>query len=77
MSARTHPTRDVTPGGNRGFSILRFLGFLVLFALAACQTFPRFTVEPLPHYEALFHHTSGWTGADGAYSTALGGNRFL
>ena len=77
MSARTHPTRDVTPGRNRGFPFLRFLGFLVLFALSACQTFPRFTVEPLPHYEALFQHTSGWTGGDGAYSTPLGGNRIL
>lgn len=55
----------------------RFLGVLVLFVLAACQTFPRFTVEPLPHYEALFERPSGWSGGDGAYSTALGSNRFL
>ena len=77
MSARTYTTRHATPGRNRVFPILRFLGFLFLFALAACQTFPRFTVEPLPHYEALFQHPSGWTGGDGAYSAALGGNRFL
>ena len=77
MSARTHPNRDATPGGNLVFSILRFLGLLAFLALAACQTFPRFTVEPLPHYEALFQHPSGWTGGDGAYSTALGGNGFL
>jgi hypothetical protein len=77
MSPRTYPTRDATPGGNLVFSILRFLGLLVLFALVACQTFPRFTVESLPRYEALFQHPSGWTGGDGAYSTALGSNRFL
>jgi len=77
MAARIYPTRESTPGGNKVFPFLRFLGFLVLFALASCQTFPRFTVERLPRYEALFQHTPGWTGADGAYSTALGGNRFL
>ena len=77
MTAGIYTTRDAMPGGNRGFSIIRFLGFLVLFALAACQTFPQFTVEPLPRYDALFQHPSGWTGGDGAYSTALGSNRFL
>lgn len=72
-----YPTRDSITGGDLFFSILRFLGLLVLFALVACQTFPRFTVEPLPCYEALFQHSSGWTGGDGAYSTALGSNKFL
>lgn len=57
--------------------MVRFPGFLVLFVLTACQTFPQFTVEPLPRYEALFQHPSGWTGGDGAYSTGLGSNRFL
>ncbi len=77
MTARTYPTRDATPGGNLVISILRSLGLLVLFALVACQTFPRFKVEPLPRYEALFQHPSGWIGGDGAYSAALGSNRFL
>jgi hypothetical protein len=77
MTAGIYTTRDAPPGGNRPFSKIRFLGFLVFFALAACQTFPRFTVEPLPRYEALFQHPTGWTGGDGAYSTALGSNRFL
>jgi hypothetical protein len=77
MLAKTYPPRDATPGGDPVFSVLRFLGLLVFFALVACQTLPRFTVEPLPLYEALFQHPSGWTGGDGAYSAALGSNRFL
>jgi hypothetical protein len=77
MPPATYPTRDATPGRGAGFSILRFLGLLVFFALVACQTPPRFTVEPMPGYEALFQHSSGWTGGDGAYSTALGSNRYL
>lgn len=66
-----------TPARNRVFSVVRFLGFLFLFALVACQPYPRLTVEPLPRYEALFQRLSGWTGGDGAYSTALGSDRFL
>jgi hypothetical protein len=77
MPARTYPTGEAIPGGKLVFSILRFLGLLVFFALSACQTFPRFTVEPLPRYEALFQNPSGWTGGDGAYSTALGSERIL
>ena len=77
MSTRTYPTCETTAGGERICPILRFLGLLVLFALASCQSFPRFTVESLPRYEALFQHPSGWSGGDGAYSTALGGNRIL
>jgi hypothetical protein len=32
---------------------------------------PMYSVEPLPEYDALFCRTKGWTGADGAYTTAL------
>ena len=77
MSPRTYPAHDTTPGRNLVFSIFRFLGLLVCLALVSCQTFPRFAVEPLPRYEALFEPRSGWTGGDGAYSAALGSNRFL
>ncbi|MGE5255733.1 MAG: DUF5005 domain-containing protein [Hyphomicrobiales bacterium] len=49
----------------------------MLFVLAACQTQPRFNVEPLPRYDALFQHTSGWTGGDGAYSTPLSEDRLV
>jgi hypothetical protein len=62
---------------SRFILLFRVLGFLVLFALVACQSFPRFTVETLPQYDALFQRTSGWTGGDGAYSAALGNNRLL
>jgi len=51
----------------------------VLFCLflTACQAQPRIRVEPIPHYDAAFERTSGWTGGDGAYSTTLGGERVL
>jgi len=55
----------------------RFLAFLFLSILTACQSGPRFTVETLPRYEAVFQRASGWTGGDGAYSAALGNDRFL
>ena len=57
--------------------MLRALTLLLCLFLTACQTQPRFRVEPLPHYDAAFEHTSGWTGGDGAYSAGLGRERVL
>jgi hypothetical protein len=31
----------------------------------------KYSVEPMPKYDALFTQEKGWTGADGAYSVAL------
>ena len=61
-------------GGRGGFC---FFIFLLLLFLTACQTQPRFTVEPLPRYDAAFERTSGWTGGDGAYSITLNDGRTL
>jgi hypothetical protein len=61
-------------GGQGGFLV--FL-LALLFILAACQTQPRFRVEPLPRYDAAFQQASGWTGGDGAYSVALADGRIL
>jgi hypothetical protein len=77
MPPGTYPTCDATPSRSPAFPLLRFLGLLVCLFLAACQTLPRFTVEPLPRYEAIFQNPSGWSGGDGAYSVALGSDRFL
>jgi hypothetical protein len=51
----------------------------LVLLLTACQAVrrPEFTVETLPRYEALFQRSTGWTGGDGVFSTALGGERFL
>ncbi|HSM88621.1 MAG TPA: DUF5005 domain-containing protein, partial [Desulfobacterales bacterium] len=61
-------------GGQGGFFLFVLIGLLFL---AACQAQPRLRVEPLPLYDAAFERTPGWTGGDGAYSTALGGERVL
>jgi len=61
-------------GGQGGFF---FFVLLLLLFLGACQAPLRLTVEPLPGYEAMFQSTSGWTGGDGAYSTALSDDRIL
>jgi hypothetical protein len=62
-------------GGRGGFFIFLSLFF---FLFSACRaSHPRFTVEPLPHYEAAFQRSSGWTGGDGAYSVALGRDQIL
>jgi hypothetical protein len=53
---------------------------VLLFLLAACtsQHHPqKFTVEPLPKYEALFQRDEGWTGGDGVFSVGLDPNRLL
>lgn len=81
---RVNPTRDrcseaarnppFGKGGQGGFS---FFVLIVLLFLSACQAQPRLRVEPLPLYDAAFERTSGWTGGDGATSTALGGDRVL
>jgi len=57
--------------------ISRFFFLLFIFFLTACQAQSRLRVEPLPHYDAAFERTSGWTGGDGATSTDLGGDRVL
>jgi len=57
--------------------MLRVLALLLCLFCTACQAVPRFRVEPLPLYDAAFERTSGWTGGDGAYSAALGGDRVL
>ena len=57
--------------------MLRALTLLLCLFLSACQAQPRLRVEPLLSYDAAFEITSGWTGGDGAYSVALGGERIL
>ena len=77
---RTQGSRVQGSKGPREKQPLIFLrGLTVLFCLflAACQTQPRIRVEPLPRYDAAFERASGWTGGDGAYSTALGEGRIL
>ena len=47
------------------------LFILVVLSVLACSTTPRFAVEPMPQYDALFSNSEGWTGGDGVYSAAL------
>jgi len=61
-------------GGQGGFFC--FIVLLLLF-INACQTQPRFTIEPLPRYDEAFERATGWTGGDGAYTVALGRGRVL
>ena len=37
----------------------------------ASASLPKFSIEPLPEYNALFYNEKGWTGADASYSVAL------
>ena len=56
-------------------AIRNLIAGLVLFGLLllGCASAPpmRYSVEPLPEYDALFTRTEGWTGADAVYSVAL------
>jgi hypothetical protein len=70
-AARTPPFGKGVQGG------FFFVILLVFFFLNACQTPPRFTVEPLPCYDAAFDRAAGWIGGDGAYTIALGPERIL
>jgi hypothetical protein len=45
--------------------------FLLLFVFSCSHVPPKFTVESLPNYEALFQRTQGWTGGDGVFSVRL------
>jgi hypothetical protein len=58
--------------------------FPLVVLLAACgrgspapPTVPGLTAQPWPEADALFHQDPQWLGADGAYSTDLGGGRVL
>ena len=44
---------------------------VILFVGMASGSEPRYSIELLPEYDALFTRTEGWTGADGAYSLPL------
>lgn len=46
------------------------LGMIILVGIASGSQ-PKYSVELLPEYDALFNRTEGWTGADGAYSLPL------
>jgi hypothetical protein len=52
-------------------SFIILLSVSILFGMCG-QPMPNVTVEPLPQYEVLFSNEDGWTGADGAYTVALG-----
>jgi hypothetical protein len=49
----------------------------LLLSAAACSAQPHVSVEVLPDYNALFERQDGWTGADGAYTVKLSGNRIV
>ena len=51
--------------------ILKAVCLFCLLLAAGCVLQPSVRVETLPAYDALFENSSGWTGADGAYSLAL------
>ena len=47
----------------------------VLFVCGgASASVPKYSVEPVPEYDALFYNEKGWTGADAVYSVALADN---
>jgi hypothetical protein len=68
---------ELEGSGKKQTHVLRALALLLCLFLTACLAQPRLRVEPLPHYDAAFERTSGWTGGDGAYSVDLGGGQVL
>jgi len=58
--------------------IIRILAIVsLLLPAAACSAQRHFSVEILQNYNALFQRQDGWTGADGAYTVKLSGDRIL
>lgn len=53
------------------------LVFLLPFFSTVFAQPPKIETEFLPHYDAAFARTSGWTGADGDYSVALSDDLIL
>lgn len=56
--------------------VLALTASLLVVPYAAASGEPT-TAEPLPDYDALFHHETGWTGADANVSVDLGNDRTL
>ena len=54
--------------------ITKFVLLLFLFCGCVFASLPKYSVEILPEYDALFYNEKGWTGADGSYSVALADN---
>ncbi len=52
-------------------SITKSVVFVLLFSVCSLASPPKYSVETMPEYDALFTKTDGWTGADGAYSLPL------
>jgi len=58
--------------------IIRILVIIsLLLPAAGCSAQRHVSVEGLPAYDALFQRQNGWTGADGAYTVKLAGDRIL
>ena len=51
--------------------IVELVLFGALLLSCASAPLPKYSVELLPEYDALFTRTEGWTGADAVYSVAL------
>ncbi|MBI4763393.1 MAG: DUF4185 domain-containing protein [Deltaproteobacteria bacterium] len=64
-------------GRRPGYRAVLVFVILLLSACAGQHHPPRFTVEPLPLYEALFQRDQGWTGGDGVFSVGLDPHRVL
>jgi len=60
---------------SRSMAVRNLVAKLVLLIVlpfgCASASLPKYSVEPLPEYNALFYNEKGWTGADGSYSVAL------
>lgn len=76
MALKRIPFRSKT-GLNRTTSMRLFvLTCLSLFCCASLHA-AQFSAEMAPELNAQFRTTNGWTGADGAYSIPLSGNKTL
>ena len=58
-------------------SFLKVLLFSFFVFLGGCADRPKFSVETVPEYNALFYRENGWTGADIAFSVPLTDNKTL
>jgi Domain of unknown function (DUF4185) len=78
IRSRSKKRSRAMKGKNRGPRVgIRWIALLLALWLTSCAPQPLVTVRELPAFNRLFDREEGWTGADGAYSVALGEDRTL
>lgn len=68
----TREQKGIIMGIRRFAFVTPFIAGVLGGLSVALAAVPKYSVETVPEYDAVFERTMGWTGGDGVYSVGLG-----